>query len=240
MVAVSYIFVLYAFFTESSTSAAVWVYRTSLHNLCVVEYSISFLENFIPSLTHPLSFAQSLDLDALNQAVMNVKARYPALTSFWMEPGRYVVAESGVLLSQVNQIKRKAGVTFVGITAGMHSLIRPALYDSHHEIVNLSREGLRCEEWGNQSGDALFYSHFFYNFSLYSTPACVCGPICESGDVFGRDRQLPVDTQEGDVILIDTVGAYARSMSSQYNLREPGMEIVVTDQGTVVGSGEKN
>lgn len=67
-----------------------------------------------------------------------------------------------------------------------------------------------------------------------SAPVCVCGPICESGDVFGRDRPLPLDTAEGDILLIDTVGAYGRCMSSTYNMRDPGKEVVILDSGEIV------
>lgn len=69
---------------------------------------------------------------------------------------------------------------------------------------------------------------------LSSAPVCVCGPICESGDVFGRDRPLPLDTEEGDILLVDTVGAYGRCMASTYNLRDPGKETVILDSGEIV------
>ena len=120
----------------------------------------------------------------------------------WLEPGRYLVAESGVLLARVTQLKSKGQRHYLGVETGMNSLIRPALYGAYHEIVNLSR----LEEPALQS---------------YS----VVGPICESGDVLGESRYLPV-SKEGDIVLIANAGAYGRVMSSHYNRRDPAEEII--------------
>jgi diaminopimelate decarboxylase/aspartate kinase len=118
-----------------------------------------------------------------------------------MEPGRYVVAEAGVLLAKVTQTKTKGAAGYVGVATGMNSLIRPALYGAHHDIVNLSRL--------SEVADGIFD---------------VVGPICETGDVLGHDRALPSTTVEGDVLLVATTGAYGASMSSHYNLRSPATE----------------
>ncbi len=120
--------------------------------------------------------------------------------ALWLEPGRYVVAESGVLLARVTQTKRKGASGYVGIATGMNSLIRPALYGAHHDIHNLSR----LDEAATEVVD-------------------VVGPICETGDFLGHDRLLP-PTREGDVLLVATAGAYGFVMSSHYNLREPASE----------------
>jgi diaminopimelate decarboxylase/aspartate kinase len=85
----------------------------------------------------------------------------------------------------------------------MNSLIRPALYGAHHEIVNLTRINETASEVVN-----------------------VVGPICESGDQLGNDRLLP-PAQEGDVLLIANTGAYGYAMSSHYNLRDPAQEFVI-------------
>jgi bifunctional diaminopimelate decarboxylase / aspartate kinase len=145
---------------------------------------------------HPLDFA------SLDASLLAVKARYPQL-QIWLEPGRYFVAESGVILAQVTQCKEKGKVKFIGIDTGMNSLIRPSLYGAYHEIVNLSR--LHDEKVG--------FSH-------------IVGPICESGDTLGYDRLLPV-TKEGDILLIANTGAYGHCMSSHYNLRPPAEEVVL-------------
>jgi len=120
-----------------------------------------------------------------------------------IEPGRYLVAEAGVLVVPVTQVRSKSGVSFAGVATGMNSLIRPALYGAWHGIHNLSR----LDE------PASGYWH-------------VVGPICETGDVLGRDRLLP-DTRPGDVLLIENAGAYGAVMSSRYNLREPATEIAI-------------
>lgn len=145
---------------------------------------------------------QPLDLHALDASLIAVKSRYPNL-AFWLEPGRYFVAESGVILAKVTQCKEKGKVRFIGIETGMNSLLRPALYGAYHDIVNLSRLG---EE--------------------KTSLAHIVGPICESGDTLGYDRLIQ-ETQENDVLLIANTGAYGHCMSSFYNLRPPAKEIVL-------------
>jgi bifunctional diaminopimelate decarboxylase / aspartate kinase len=145
---------------------------------------------------------QGVVLEELGAVLAALKTAHPKI-AFWIEPGRYLVAEAGVLLAQVTQLKGKGEVHYVGVATGMNSLIRPALYGAHHEIVNLTRLDEPATEVVN-----------------------VVGPICESGDQLGLDRLLP-QSQEGDVLLIATAGAYGRSMSSTYNLRAPAREIVV-------------
>jgi bifunctional diaminopimelate decarboxylase / aspartate kinase len=143
-----------------------------------------------------------LDLAQLDAALEAVHARAPGV-EFWLEPGRYLVAAAGVLLARVTQVKDKGATRYIGVATGMNSLIRPALYGSWHEIVNLSR-------LDQEAGERV----------------TIVGPICESGDVLGRDRLLP-PTLEGDVLLVANVGAYGRVMASGYNLREPAPEIVI-------------
>jgi diaminopimelate decarboxylase/aspartate kinase len=92
---------------------------------------------------------------------------------------------------------------YVGVGAGMNTLIRPALYGAYHEIVNLSRAD-----------------------ELPSETVTIVGPICETGDRLGSDRLLP-PTKEGDVILIANAGAYGYVMSSQYNRREVATEVIL-------------
>jgi diaminopimelate decarboxylase/aspartate kinase len=143
-----------------------------------------------------------VDLSALQGVVDDVRSRWPKV-SIWLEPGRYLVAQAGVLVAQVTQLKGKGAVQYVGVTTGMNSLIRPALYGAHHDIVNLTRLG----EPGSE----------VYN---------VVGPICESADHLGHERLLPL-TAEGDVLLIANAGAYGHAMSSWYNLRQPARELLI-------------
>ena len=144
------------------------------------------------------------DLTGMDRAVAEVRRRFPKY-DIWVEPGRYLVAESGVLMTRVTQLKGKGDRRYVGVATGMNALIRPSLYDAYHEIVNLTR--------------------------VDSAPvgsATVVGPICETGDTLGHDRLLP-ECEEGDVMLILTAGAYGRVMSSSYNLRPLPPEIVLDD-----------
>ena len=143
-----------------------------------------------------------IDLGVLDRGVAGLARDFPHL-EFWMEPGRFLVAKSGVLVALVTQLKGKGDVHYVGIATGMNSLIRPALYGAHHDIRNLTR----LEE-------------------PMSHRVNVVGPICESADQLGADRWLP-DTREGDVILIANCGAYGYVMSSNYNRRSPAREFMI-------------
>jgi diaminopimelate decarboxylase/aspartate kinase len=144
----------------------------------------------------------ALDLARVGELLGTIKQANPQY-ELWMEPGRYLVAEAGVLLARVNALKHKYGRTFVGIDAGMHNLLRPALYDAHHPILNLSRL---------DAADAI--------------RADVVGPICESGDVLGSDRALPATTVD-DIVLIAQAGAYGAVMASNYNRRAAADEVML-------------
>ncbi len=142
-----------------------------------------------------------LDLSAVDTALSTVDGLKGVEVR--IEPGRYLVSEAGVLLVPVTQVRTKGDVTFVGGATGMNSLIRPSLYGAWHAIHNLTRLGEKA-----------------------TGVAQVVGPICETGDVLGRDRVLP-PTVPGDVLLIENGGAYGAVMSSHYNLRAPADEIAL-------------
>jgi len=146
--------------------------------------------------------AAGLDMRRLDESLAEVTKSHSHL-SLWLEPGRYLVAEAGVLLVRATQIKSKGALNYVGVDTGMNSLIRPALYGAWHEIVNLSR----LDEPATMT-------------------ATIVGPICETGDTLGHDRPI-APVREGDVLLIASVGAYGHAMSSRYNLREPAGEILL-------------
>ena len=144
---------------------------------------------------------QPLDTIKLDSTLQPFKQKFPQL-QFWLEPGRFLVARAGVIIAKVTQLKQKGDTQFIGIETGMNSLIRPALYGSYHEIVNLSQ--------------------------LDAPPAVIAhivGPICESGDTLGFSRFMP-ETKEGDIILIANTGAYGFCMGSSYNLRPPALEYI--------------
>jgi diaminopimelate decarboxylase/aspartate kinase len=144
----------------------------------------------------------AFDLQRFDRELAALKPQLRGL-DLWLEPGRYLVAEAGVLLARVTQLKSKDDVHYVGVSTGMNSLIRPALYGAHHDIHNLTRLG-----------------------EPETLTASVVGPICESGDFLGHDRVL-AESREGDVILIANAGAYGAVMSSNYNLRTPAAELVI-------------
>ncbi|RAL20981.1 bifunctional aspartate kinase/diaminopimelate decarboxylase [Lujinxingia litoralis] len=145
---------------------------------------------------------EALDLGAVDASLAEFKKAHPTL-ELWLEPGRFLVSEAGVLLARVTQLKTKGAYHYVGLETGMNSLIRPALYGAYHAIVNLTRQGEAPE-----------------------VEAEIVGPICESGDVLGHARWLP-RCAEGDVLLLANAGSYGRAMSSRYNLREPAAEVML-------------
>jgi len=146
------------------------------------------------------------DLDSLDSLLVDFRKSHPQY-NLWLEPGRYLVSGAGVLLTHVTQLKGKGDMRYLGVSTGINSLIRPALYGAWHEIVNLSR----IDEPATES-------------------VTVVGPICETGDKLGSDRTFP-NSEENDVVLIANVGAYGHVMSSRYNLREIPPEIVIPAQG---------
>ena len=132
-----------------------------------------------------------------------------------IEPGRSIVAEAGVLLTRVLYRKSNGDRQFVIVDAGMNDLIRPALYQSHHEIVPLRKT----------PGSAII--------------ADVVGPVCESGDFLARARELP-NVLPGDLLAVCTVGAYGFVASSNYNARPRPPEILVEgDRYRVIRQREK-
>ena len=119
-----------------------------------------------------------------------------------IEPGRFIVGNAGILVARVEYVKKTGRKTFVIVDAAMNDLIRPAFYDSYHEIVPLKRK----------NGTVI--------------PSDVVGPICESGDYFAKDRPLP-PMAEGDHLALLSAGAYGSVMASNYNSRPIAAEVLV-------------
>ncbi len=142
----------------------------------------------------------------LTEVIENWTARYGRNIRIKMEPGRYVVAECGVLLGTVHAVKKNGERTYIGTDIGFNVLIRPAMYDSHHDI-ELYRNDVVLKN------DA-------------AAPATVVGNICETGDIIAKDRKLP-EAKEGDLIGVMDAGAYGYSMSSNYNNRLRPAEILI-------------
>ena len=152
------------------------------------------------------------DLGAKLDAILHDFARtYGKSIAFKVEPGRYIAAESCVLLGTVHAVKENYGHRYVGTDVGFNVPARPMIYDSHHDM-ELYR-----------AADTPFCD-------LY--PVTVVGNICESGDILAKDRMLP-QAQEGDIIGILDAGAYGYSMSSNYNNRLRPAEVLLREDGTV-------
>ncbi len=126
-----------------------------------------------------------------------------------LEPGRFLSGNAGILVTRVEFIKRTGKKHFVIVDAAMNDLIRPAFYDSYHEIVPVSKK----------SGGAI--------------PSDVVGPICESGDYFAKDRPLP-KVIEGDYLALLSAGAYGSVMGSNYNSRGLPTEVLVRGRKAAV------
>jgi diaminopimelate decarboxylase len=133
---------------------------------------------------------------AVDQALSGFEGR------LLLEPGRFLVAQAGALLARVLQVKRNGKKRFVITDAAMNDLIRPALYQAHHEIVPVRRRGGRA--------------HI----------VDVVGPVCETGDFFARDRKLQ-HVEPGDMIALLDAGAYGMVQSSNYNTRTRPAEVLV-------------
>jgi diaminopimelate decarboxylase len=120
-----------------------------------------------------------------------------------LEPGRFLVGNAGVLLTRVRYLKQAEQKKFVIVDAGMNDLIRPALYQSYHEIVPVREPSSAARETVD-----------------------VVGPVCESGDFFAQDRELP-EMRDGDLAAIMSAGAYGFVMASNYNSRPFPAEVLV-------------
>lgn len=117
------------------------------------------------------------------------------------EPGRWLLAHAGVLLTQVQYVKKTSQKTFVIVDSGMNHLVRPSLYEAYHTILPLDKKG----------GEGIYD---------------IVGPICESSDFFAKDRKFP-EVKEGDFLAILDAGAYGYSMASTYNQQELPLEICI-------------
>jgi len=138
-----------------------------------------------------LEFAQRV-LPDLKKAGLNIV----------LEPGRFIVGNAAALIAHVTYVKETKSKTFIVVDAAMNDLIRPALYDAWHTILNVTRDN-----------------------KISRKPVDIVGPVCESGDFLGKGRSLVA--KEGDYIAVLGAGAYGFSMSSNYNSRRKACEVLV-------------
>jgi diaminopimelate decarboxylase len=150
-----------------------------------------------------------LDVASYAAAWRALRDELPTRPRLEVEPGRYLVAECGVLVCEVRGTKRQGANEFVMVDAGFHNLIRPAMYGAYHRVTALGKDGEA------------------------TAPRSVAGPLCESADVFtqGKDGELAPQElpalAEGDLLCIHDAGAYGASMQSDYNLQRRAVEVVL-------------
>lgn len=145
------------------------------------------------------------DFAALASAYAHAVLRslHPLKIHLLLEPGRSIIGPAGVLLTRVLYLKQNGDKRFAVVDAAMNDLLRPSLYDAYHEIVPV----MRRPNTGTAKLD-------------------VVGPICETGDFFARDREMP-NLNEGDLLAILDAGAYGMSLASNYNSRRRPIEVLV-------------
>jgi len=162
---------------------------------------------------HKYENQERLNLHELSQLldslIKNWSKTNNYLGQFFVEPGRYIVAECGILLGEVHVTKNNDDTLYVGTDIGFNVLVRPAMYDSHHDI-----EVYRLNA---QPDNNLI-------------PQTIVGNICESGDILAKKRPLPL-IKEGDILGILDAGAYGYVMSFTYNQRLRPAEVLINSQG---------
>ncbi len=145
----------------------------------------------------------------LDQVLQDWVTEYGKSITFKVEPGRYLVAECGVLLGSVYATKTNYNTKYIGTDLGFNVLMRPVLYDAYHEIEVYPHDGRRAVKWEEVT---------------------IVGNICESGDRIAHNRQLP-EIVTGDIIGIMDAGAYGYVMSSNYNNRLRPAEVLIRENG---------
>ncbi len=158
----------------------------------------------------------TLDLAALGDELTKMfeqfAATYNPKIKFKIEPGRFPVAECGVLLGTVHAVKYNADKKYIGTDIGFNALVRPVMYDAHHDIEVYRKGDQRSEK---------------------TEAVTVVGNICESGDILAKDRMLP-EIFEGDMVGVLDAGAYGHVMSSNYNNRLRPAEVLIRENGECV------
>ena len=145
----------------------------------------------------------------LSEVIHSWVIEYGKDIEFKIEPGRYIMAESGILLGKVYAIKTNYNIKYIGTDLGFNVLIRPVMYDSHHDIEIYRENDIP---------------------SLKEETITIVGNICETGDIIAKDRKLP-EIIENDILGVLDSGAYGYSMSSNYNSRLRPAEVLIAADG---------
>ena len=146
---------------------------------------------------------QALSLESVAQAIAEITQSFDGSVS--VEPGRFLVANIGVLVSRVVYVKEADPLPFAILDAGMTDLMRPALYQARHQLVMVEQRAQSVE----------------------MRPYDVVGPVCESTDTFSRGELLPASLAEGELVAFLSAGAYCAVMSNSYNSRTIPAELLV-------------
>ncbi len=166
---------------------------------------------------HKLSGEKEFDMDLLTEELEKIIAdfdrEYNGKILYKSEPGRYVVADSAVILGRVHAVKESYEKRYVGTDIGQNVLVRPTLYGSWHDVEVL-RDGKPVLP------------------SAGTQVVSVTGNICESGDIIAKERELPV-IKEGDLVCVLDAGAYGYSMCSPYNSRPRPAEVMICEDGSI-------
>lgn len=154
---------------------------------------------------------------AIDKALYGFSEEYGRQITFRIEPGRYISAESNVILSTVHAVKHNHDRKFVGCDCGFNVLQRPVMYGSYHGVEIFREQDVPSEK---------------------EETVTIVGNICESGDILAKDRTLP-EIHEGDTLCILDAGAYGFTMASNYNNRLRPAEILIRENGQVVLTRER-
>ena len=147
--------------------------------------------------------------EKLNKTINKWVSEYGKEVTFKIEPGRYIVAECGILLGTANSVKMNYDIKYVGTDIGFNVLVRPVMYNSHHDIEIYRKNNFVSDK---------------------EEMVRIVGNICETGDIVAKDRTLP-EIFENDIIGVLDSGAYAFSMSSNYNNRLRPAEVLIDEEG---------
>jgi diaminopimelate decarboxylase len=162
------------------------------------------------------------DAKVRSDATKAAASASPAIERILFEPGRILVGRFGTLVTEVQYVKRTPFKNFLIVDTGMHHLMRPALYEAHHEMTAISRK-TGAQIGAGQGATSIGAREVFD----------VVGPICESTDVLGSARLLASSIESGDLIVIHDVGAYGAVMANDYNMRPRAKEICVSNNRVI-------
>lgn len=149
--------------------------------------------------------------EKLSSVIEDWTSKYGKKVRIKIEPGRYIVAECGLLLGRVHSVKENHNTSYIGTDLGFNVLARPMLYNSHHDIE-------------------IYRKNSIHQKDARLKKLTIVGNICESGDIIAQDRLLP-EIKEGDILGIIDAGAYGYSMSSNYNNRLRPAEVLIGSNG---------